>query len=459
MLRRADDRHRLWLAVLVVAWGIQAIVAQSLLLREALVLMFGSEFAWGVVLFAWLLGVAIGAWVGGWLARRIGRSDVGLVVVVLTLSIAACVELWVFRSARAWLAIEPGEMLPLVTTALAATVFVSPAGALVGMAFPVAVSITPPAESQNDPSSEPRTSTRPGSPGESPPQMRGSLQLGTIYALESAGSLIGGAAFSFWAVENLSPIQTALCCVLLIAAVSAGLLFTGDRRRYGLTVPAGIALGTLITLAFAGRTLDQKLVLRRWADIAPGYDLRAEAETKYQNLAIGQRAGQYTLYSNGKVASDFPDPYTFVPLAHFWLCQHPSPRNVLVLGGGAEGLLVEILRHPIEHVDYIEPDPRLIELIRPYLSDADRAALTDPRVSIHGVDARYFVKTQSSRYDLVIARLPEPTSALCARLYTDEFYSELRGSMTPQSALCTTAVANPGRLSKPFAEYLASIRA
>ena len=59
-------------------------------------------------------------------------------------------------------------------------------------------------------------------------------------------------------------------------------------------------------------------------------------------------------------------------------------------------------------------------------------ALNDPRVSVHHVDARYFVKTQRNRYDLVIARLPEPTSALRARLYTDEFYGELRRAMRSQ---------------------------
>ena len=51
---------RVWLGLLVVGWGVQAIVIQSLLIREALVLMFGSELAWGLVLFAWLLGVAAG---------------------------------------------------------------------------------------------------------------------------------------------------------------------------------------------------------------------------------------------------------------------------------------------------------------------------------------------------------------------------------------------------------------
>ncbi|UCF32583.1 MAG: hypothetical protein JSV78_09635, partial [Phycisphaerales bacterium] len=137
-------QRRLKLAALVVAWGIQAIVTQSILLREALVLMFGSEFAWGVVLFAWLGGVALGATLVGRAARAAvadQRAGIGLVVVLLALGAASCVELWIFRGARAWLGVGPGELLPLPKTALAALLFVSPVGALVGAAFPLACAI------------------------------------------------------------------------------------------------------------------------------------------------------------------------------------------------------------------------------------------------------------------------------------------------------------------------------
>lgn len=436
----------------------QAIVTQSLLLREALVLMFGSEFAWGVVLFAWLFGVAVGAVLGGWIADRLPRPDLGLITVLLLLTVAACVELWLFRGARGWLGVEVGEFLPLTKTALASLLFVSPTSALVGMAFPLACCV----KSDTEPRAEgvPMPSgARADAPAGDEPKTSGALRLGRVYAMESAGSLIGGAAFSFWAVEHLTPIQTALGCGAIVAASSAVFLAGTDRKWFVPVCLAGVALAAVLTSVVAGESLNRLLVERRWRDFAPGYELCAEAESKYQNLAVGRREEQYTLYSDGQVTADFPDPYTFVPLAHFWLCQHPAPRNVLVLGGGAEGLLAEILLHPVEHVDYVEPDPRAIELVRPYVTESDRKALADPRVTVHYRDARNFVKTQADRFDLVIARLPEPMSALRARLYTREFFRELRRAMTPRSVLCMTAVATPGRLSDASAEYVASIRA
>jgi spermidine synthase len=453
----SETQRRLKLAALVVAWGIQAIVTQSILLREALVLMFGSEFAWGLVLFAWLGGVAVGATLVGRATRAAvadHRAGIGLVVVLLALGVASCVELWIFRGARAWLGVGPGELLPLPKTALAAVLFVSPVGALVGAAFPLACAI--------------KAGTRPSIPvSDRLPAAKESdrstgqelLSFGHVYGLESAGSLIGGAVFSFWAVDHLSPVETVLACTALTMAASTLWLFS-DRLalRSGVFV-GSVALAAFLVAVLAGDRLHERLALRRWRNVAPGYELLAEAESKYQNLAIGERGGQYTLYCDGHVTADFPDPYTYVPPAHFWMCQHPSPKRVLVLGGGAEGLLSELLRHPVEKLDYVEPDPKQVELIRPFLADVDRAALNDPRVSVHHVDARYFVKTQRGRFDLVIARLPEPISALHARFYTDEFYGELRRAMSSDAVLCMTAAAAPGELSEGFGEYLASIRA
>jgi len=425
------------LGLLVLAWGIQAIVTQSLLLREALVLMFGSELAWGIVLFAWLFGVAIGAMLGSTAVERVRRPDITLVIDLIALGILSCAAIWMFRGGRAWLGVEPGELLPLVKIALVAIGFVTPCSALVGLAFPLACRV------------QFASSTRAQS---------GAGPLGGVYAIESIGSLIGGAAFTFWAVEHWPPIQTAVTCGAITLVASGCLLAT--RVRPGATIVLGLlAIGAAGTAFCLGDRMNRILVERRWKTLAPGYELCAESESRYQNLAVGRRFDQFALYCDGRVSVDFPDPYAVAPQAHFWMCQHPDPRCVLVLGGGAEGLLTEILRYPVEHVDYVEPDPRQIETVEPFLPEADRAALRDPRVTVHHIDGRHFIKTQADRFDLVIARLPEPTSALRARFYTSEFYGELRAAMSSRAVLCTTATATPTRLPPVSARYLASIRA
>ncbi len=427
--------HRLGLSGLVFALGFQAVITQSLLLREALVLMFGSELVWGAVLFAWLAGVALGGAAGGWLESRLERVETGLVVLTATLSIAACLELWLFRGVRAWLGIETGELLPLPTTLWVAVVLVTPVGVLVGTAFPLACRL---AEREF-------IST-------------GAGPLGRIYAVESLGSLFGGAVFSFWAIERFPPIEIALLCGVLTFIACAALLASSHRRVCS-AVCGGLAVVSFGIFILAGDRLNEGLVAKRWKTLAAGYELVAEGESRYQNLAVARLAGQYTLFTDGQAAADFPDPYTFVPPAHLWMCQHPSPAKVLVLGGGAEGLLTPILEHPIEQVDYVEPDFRQIEIIEPFLSEADRQALNDVRVKVHHQDARFLIKSIRDRFDLVIARLPEPTSASRARFFTREFFGELRRTMTRRSVLCMTVASTPGELTPVSGEYLASVTA
>lgn len=444
------------LSVLIVAWGAQAIVTQSLLLREALVLMAGSELVWGIVLCAWLVGVACGAFAGARLiasARGQRVATEALVIALLLLSAGACAELWLFRGARGWLGIGPGELLPLPQTAFAALLFVTPVSALVGAAFPLACAVS-------------------HADGRQVPV----LLFGQVYALESLGSLIGGAVFSFWAVERLNPVQVTLfsgaltiaCAAMvpgrrgspLAAARAAHESSPPPRRRAaGAFVLLLLALVAVLAAVLVGERLNEWLVARRWKALDPEGELVAEAESRYQNLAVRRRAEQFTLYCDGHASGDFPDPYTYAPLAHFWLCQHPEPRRVLMLGGGAEGLLAEVLLHPVEAVDYVEPDARQIALLQPLLTEVDRSALRDPRVRVHTADARHFIKNHRGHYDLVIARLPEPLSALRARFYTAEFYAELRRAMTPRAVLCTTAMAAPTELAAASREYLASVRA
>jgi spermidine synthase len=84
---------------------------------------------------------------------------------------------------------------------------------------------------------------------------------------------------------------------------------------------------------------------------------------------------QYSLMENGKYVSSFPDEYTHAPLAHLFLTQHPNPKNVLLIGGGIEGTIKEMLKYPIESLDYVQLDPKIIEVVKEYLPAEDRKPL------------------------------------------------------------------------------------
>ena len=59
-------------------------------------------------------------------------------------------------------------------------------------------------------------------------------------------------------------------------------------------------------LSGGARRIDDWLVRQRWRGISESY-LVASRDSKYQNLQLGLRHGQYSLYANGQLAAVFPD--------------------------------------------------------------------------------------------------------------------------------------------------------
>jgi spermidine synthase len=82
-----------------------------------------------------------------------------------------------------------------------------------------------------------------------------------------------------------------------------------------------------------------------------------------------------------------------------------------------------VLQHPfIQHVDYVELDPAIIDLGRTYLSPEATAALEDGRVSVHSRDGRLYLAETANLYDVILLNLPEPFTAQLNRFYTEEFF-------------------------------------
>ena len=203
---------------------------------------------------------------------------------------------------------------------------------------------------------------------------------------------------------------------------------------------------------FPGK-LDTATVLARWRSMGQRLDLIASRDSKYQNLALGVQEEQYSLFANGQYAFSFPDPFVPAQNANLFMCEHPNPQRILLIGG-TPGMMLEVLHHPVDSADYLEIDPEVFRIIEPYLSAAERDSLVDPRVTIFHEDGRHFVKRNrgSSSYDLVILDLPDPSTAMLNRFYTREFFSEVKDILSPGGVV----VAGISSASTYFGEEMES---
>jgi len=94
-------------------------------------------------------------------------------------------------------------------------------------------------------------------------------------------------------------------------------------------------------------------------------------------------------------------------LVHVPMMMHPSPKKILIIGGGDGGAAREVLKHSPGDVTIVEIDKNVVESCRNYIG-IDRGSLDDERVSIIYEDGMEFVKKTSYHYDVTIVDGTDP---------------------------------------------------
>jgi spermidine synthase len=168
----------------------------------------------------------------------------------------------------------------------------------------------------------------------------------------------------------------------------------------------------------------------------------------YGNVAVTFRGGQYDFYTNGipRITLPTPDIASAEELAHFPLLYHPDPREVLMIGRGAGGLLNEIAKHPVQHIEYAELDPLIFTALETFSPASLQAEWKTPLVSLQLTDGRRHLRRQvpGQRFDLILIGLSQPGDLQTNRLFTLEFFHLCRERLNPGGIV---AFSLPGSLT------------
>ncbi len=438
-MRRLPPRSAFYLAFVVL--GVYAQVAQALLIRESLVAFYGNEVSLGAFFGSWLLWVAVGS-IAATHWRDRGAEAVGaLRAVLLLLPLLLILELLLFRSVRWVLSAAAGELVPFGELLGATLVLNVPTGLAIGLAFPLAV------QGLRTIEADPAGADTPGA-------VRAAS---VLYALDALGAFAGGVLFTFVLVDWLGPWRTA-AAGLASLGLAVAVLSPGSRawRAAGL---GGLLAGTLLALPQPGRAIDDALERWRFAALQPGLELVDAVETRYQHTALARLGPQFSLVSDGRIETSFPDPDQVRQDAAYFYAQSGGARRVLLLGGVASGLAAELLRYPVERLVVVQPDARGFARVRPHLPEDTLAALASPRLELRFEDGRRYANnlTGSEAFDLVLVLAGDPTSAHNNRYYTAEFYAAVRRGMTPEGVLCTAVGGASNYLGREIQGYGASV--
>lgn len=361
--------------------GFLSILGQVVLLRELNVALYGSELIYTLALGFWLLWTATGAASG---RRRFIPTERQVHVLLILFTLLLPLAVVFIRGSHRLFSGVPGAYLPFLQQILVLAAGLLPIGVLLGLLFQWAAKLYV---------SETRT-------------------LSLAYAIESLGGVLGGLAATLalkWGIQNLS---LALACSFLAAVSVLGI----GRRSRTLALCSTVVGALLLVLLVRANDLDARLTSWNHPDLV------ASRDTPYSRVTVTSRAGQTVLFSNNGLAYETQETGA-EQFVHLSLLQHPKPSRILILGGGAGGLVQEALKHDPREIVYVELDESFLDLVVPLLPAEGRASLDAGNVRTVIADPRTFLRGRET-YDVILVGMPEPTSGQSNRYYTREFFAQ-----------------------------------
>ena len=431
-------RHflRIHFIIAFILLGGYSISSQVLFVRELLVVFYGNELCLGSIFAIWLSGVGLGAFLSGRIISQIRDKLRFFLIVQMAMCLLLPIQVYLIRMLRGGFEVLPGEDISFVYMLYGTIISVLPFSILLGFAFPFACRIFIRKEE------------------------KAALGIGWVYVFESIGSVLGGLILTFYLILYFHSFEiiSILSLALLTNCLLLSVLTSSKVNRYAmgsLSLTLICVYSFLMVIKIDG--INNASIHKRWSTLNKDIDLLESADSRYQNISVAYKDGQFSLFGNGKYITSFPNEYKASAFAHLVLLQHPCPRKVLLVGGGASGVIREMLQHPITELDYVELDPKLISIIKEYLPLKDKEALMDERVRVFYTDARYFIKKSQNTYDMIVLNLPDPSTALVNRFYTIEFFKEASRILKKDGIFVTGVSSAANYIGDETGDYIGSV--
>ena len=411
---------------ILVLVGFTAVVSQIVLMRVLIVVFNGNEISLGITLATWLLWTAVGSSLASPFALgRDTRKGVALLESLLALSLPSTI--WILRASRTFFQAVPGELVGPVPMLLTSLICLSALCILSGCLFVAAARVY-----------------------QQECGVSGRVASSAAYLYEAVGSGLGGILASIVLLRFLDAFQIAVCVALLNFCMAAVLLGPVSRKWVSIAIPSAAILAVPL-VGFVAPRLEKSSQQRSWK----GLCVVESRDSIYGNLVISDTGSIRSLYENGAILASAPDPNAAEEAVHYALLEHPAPKQVLLIGGGVNGSIVEALKHKtVERLDYVELDPALIHVFQEFFAAQAVPSLSDPRVRVHYADGRHYLKTVSGLYDVIIVNMPEPMTAQLNRFYTAEFFQSARNHLNSAGVLALQLRSSEDYISPDRAEFL-----
>jgi spermidine synthase len=412
------------------ASGFLALGMEIVLTRQVILTVTGgSVYGLALVLSAYLGGMTLGAW----LVRRYPPRGPGAALRAFAVAQAL---VWVFVLTTPfwdripalmvpfWLARMPFEIRMLADFALVFGLLVLGAAAL-GYALPALAGLLG----------------------------GGAGQIGALFGANTLGSMAGAVLGGFVLLPALGLHLTLMALgslAILLALVAGGTSVRMAGRPARILIPA-VAAPFLVALTLACPEPDRinmSLGLYNRPELFPSgmHTASPNPRSRRGNITFQQDGptGRIAVWEsdppqlmsflvNGKPdgSNGISDLYTQIGSVHFAALSHPAPRRALVIGLGTGISAGSLAKHrEVGEIRILEIEPAMLRVARLF-REHNGDVLDDPKVRVSLDDARHFLGTDDSKWDLVFS---EPSNLFVSgmvNLYTVEFYRAVRNRLAP----------------------------
>ena len=405
--------------------GLSGLTAQIILLRELLVSFLGNELTLGIILANWLILVAIGSFLLGKSVEKVDRKIEIFAVFQLIFSLAFPFAIFFCRIFKNILLTTPGEALGFAPIWYSSFIILLPVSLPYGALFTYGCKLY--SQYAKDESSS----------------------VGKVYLFETIGAVTGGLLLTFLLIQYLNSFEIAFIISLANALVAAILICPALYQNGSGPAPRSSnhpfkivlwILSGLLCFVFAysllpqtSSAIHQLSIQSQWKNL----NVIHNENSIYGNMTVTKRGEQFTFYNDGvpTITTPIPDIASIEDFVHFPMLFHEKPESVLILSGGAGGMIHEILKYPVKRVDYVELDPLLLKLVQKFSTPLTQSELSDKRVKIHYQDSRFFTQRTGERFDIIFIGLSAPQALQTNRLFSLEFFAMAKRKMNPRGIL------------------------
>jgi len=267
--------------------------------------------------------------------------------------------------------------------------------------------------------------------------------IGAIYAANTVGCILGAFAAGFFLIPHGGVRATVMLCAALYVVTGAAVLASGRKPA---RLAAGLSLGILVAAIF---------LLPSWhpsAMYVGVFDIRIAAsnidDTDLRKLIYYREGSTCTvsvyeeplyriLKVNGKsdASNTSKDAGTQTLLAHLPLLLADRTDSVLVVGLGSGATAGGATLHPVKRIDCVEIEPAVAEAAT-FFTDINHNVLSDSRFHLIYADARTYLATTPQKYDVIISEPSNPWVAGVSSLFTVEHFRACRERLADDGIIC-----------------------